>query len=325
MRPLEHGDTIAIVEPATRAPDTVMNGIEALLASHGYKTKIFGADEESFGRMAGNDRRRAELLTRAFRDPEVSAVFCARGGYGSGRLLDIIDPAIFSDKIFVGYSDATNLLLHINSLTGRTLFHGPMCSDLVAKAEPSSMDWLVTTLEGSRLDYQLEPDDFDCMRPGSAEGQLIGGNITIIESLIGTPSLRVPDKAILLLEDVGEFLYAFDRSMVHLGRSGILEKASGIIFADLSLKDGAERDNSLGMLLEDVLDLHFSDFTGPIAYGLPCGHTQRQMTLPIGARAHLEVDHHVLSLRFSNYWDRTDQEGRSRAHFPRDMKVEAAL
>lgn len=305
MRPLYKNDVIGVVSPASSAELSIFKSMKEIAEREGFRLKVFGAGETNFGRMSATDERRLMHLRDAFHDEEVRAVVCARGGYGSGRLLKDIRPDLAKDKIFVGYSDATNLLLHLNKHAGITPFHGPMISDLVQKQDAASLEWFFSTLKGERLSYQLESGDFTFLREGQASGRVFGGNISTIETLIGTDSLTVPEGAILLLEDVNEFMYAFDRALVHLDRAGFFEKASGIIFGDLRLKDDMNRDNSLGLLLEEVLEVHFGKFDGPVAYKLPCGHTAQQMTLPIGTMARLSVTPGHFSLEYDDFWDRS--------------------
>ena len=305
MRALCKNDVIGIVSPASTVELSILKTMKEVAEREGFRLKVFGAGEANFGRMSAKDERRLMHLRDAFHDGEVRAVVCARGGYGSGRLLDSIQPDLAKDKIFVGYSDATNLLLHLNKHAGIIPFHGPMVSDLVQKQDPRSLEWFFSTLKGERLSYALDPQDFTLMRSGEASGPVFGGNISTIETLIGTDSLTVPEGSILLLEDVNEFMYRFDRALVHLERAGFFEKATGIIFGDLQIKDDMDRDNSLGLLLEEVLDVHFGKFDGPVAYKLPCGHTAQQMTLPIGVNARLNAHPDRLRLEYDDFWDRT--------------------
>ncbi|SIT18457.1 muramoyltetrapeptide carboxypeptidase [Roseivivax lentus] len=303
MRPLAPGDTIGIVSPASAAQGTVYEDFSRIAESRGYSVKVFGETEPTFGRMTGSDRNRANSLIAAFEDDEVTAVICARGGYGSGRLLSHLDPSRVKNKIFVGYSDITNLLVHLNTMCRITTFHGPMAADLAGKNDPDTMRWLFSFLEGKRLAYDLSTKDHRVFRSGEASGMVFGGNISTLETLIGTESWSMPEGAILFLEDTNEFMYSLDRSLVHLQRSGVFEKASAIIFADLQLKDASDRDNSIGFLLEELLEIHFGDFSGPIIFDAPCGHTQRQMTIPLGVQARLEAAHDGSRLEFENFWN----------------------
>lgn len=304
MRPLKTGDIIGVVSPASSAELSTFRAMERAVQRHGFRLRIFGHGDKNFGRMAATDELRLKHLRDAFQDPEVGAILCARGGYGSGRLLNNIDRNLTKDKIFVGYSDITNLLLHFNAQSGIMPFHGPMVNDFVLKDDEQTLDWFFSTLKGNRLSYVFDKKHFKLLKPGRASGQIWGGNISIIETLIGTDSLSLPENTILFLEDVNEFMYAFDRALVHLERAKIFENASAIVFADLKLKDGMAQDNSLGLLLEEVLDNHFGSFNGPIAFDLPFGHTQSQMTIPLGATAEITVEHDHLNLEIDDFWDR---------------------
>ena len=303
MQPLEDGEVIGLVSPASVVDLSIYRVLMELVERNGFGLKIFGANERPHGKLAATDERRLKHLLDAFSDAEVRAVMCTRGGYGCGRLLEAFGPESITDKIFIGYSDVTSLLCHFRRHRGLIPFHGPMAADLALKDDSLTQNWLFSTLRGRRLSYDLVEPAFETLRPGTAHGPVFGGNITILQSLLGTDSITVPDGAILLLEDVNEFMYAFDRSLVHLRRAGVFEKASGIIFADLFLKDGANRDNSLGMSLEEVLEAHFHHFGGPIAYGLPCGHTTQQMTIPLGAPASLTIGQGRFYLGFDDYWN----------------------
>lgn len=303
MRPLQPGDAIGVVSPASAADNDVISGFATLANQRGYRIKLFGGGDR-FGRMSASDAQRTRHLLDAFEDDSVAAIVAARGGYGSGRLLEHINPKALNPKILVGYSDITNLLLHIQGQAGFPTFHGPMAIDLVQKRNQITIHSFFQTLEGKRCLYSLLKDkgEFTPIRTGVASGPMFGGNISILNALAGTSSLRVPDGAILILEDVNEFMYALDRSLVHLRRTGLFDRVTAILFADMRLRDGSDRDNSLGMLLEDVIEDHFRDFAGPIAVGLPCGHTQRQLTLPFGCPAQVEISDDALSLSFEDLW-----------------------
>lgn len=305
MRPLTPGDTIGIVSPASAPQGIVFDGFSRIAESRGYTVKVFGKTEPNFGRMTDPDSERADSLLAAFEDDEVTAIICSRGGYGSGRLLPYLSPERVRDKIFVGYSDITNLLIHLNTACGIRTFHGPMAADLTGKNDSDTIMWLFSVLEGRRLSYELGGDEHLVFKSGEASGPIVGGNISTLSSLMGTESWKVPNNAILLLEDVNEFMYSLDRYLVQLRRCGVFEKASGIILSDLRLKDDGDRNNSLGFLLEELLEYHFSSFSGPIIYGAPCGHTQQQMTVPLGTPALLEASPGRSKLTFDDFWERS--------------------
>ncbi len=173
MRPLVPGDTIGIVSPASSAEQRVFSEFRDLAAEHGYAMKIFGEFDEGFGRMAADDRRRAQNLQAAFADDSVAAILCSRGGYGSGRLLDVIDPAAIRSKIFVGYSDVTSLILHLSATAGIMPFHGPMAADLTGSANQWTRERFFSMLAGERFSYSLERADFTPVKEGVARGPIV--------------------------------------------------------------------------------------------------------------------------------------------------------
>lgn len=313
MRPLQAGDTIGLISPASKAQAEALAGFAEIAKTRGYHTRVLDADAVAMGRMAADDATRARSLMEAFADDSIAAILCGRGGYGSGRLIDLLQPEQVVPKIFVGYSDITSLLLDLNARADLVTFHGPMASDLVGTSDPATLEWFFNMLEGRQSGYDLPAGAFQCWRPGRASGPIWGGNITMIETLLGTDSLRVPENAIIVLEDVNEFMYAFDRSIVHLKRAGVFDTASAILFSDLRLKDGFDRDNSLGLWLEEVIEMNFAEFDGPVALNLPCGHTASQLTLPIGAAATLDLSETALQLSFPDLWPSRKRTGQPQA------------
>ena len=303
MRPLRSGDTIGIVAPAF-APDPKIYDIAcAALGRRGFATKLFGVSGEQFGRMSAPDTVRTEALHDAFRDPLVGAIICARGGHGSGRLLEQLDAGLIAanPKPFVGYSDITNLLNLFERETGLVGFHGPMLTDLATKDDAWSWQNLLDVLQGEVVNYDLASDSFTALTTGHGEGRLVGGNISILCSMIGA-GLRPPSEdVVVLLEDVGEFMFRLDRALLQLKRFGFFTRARGVIIADMKLRDRGH-DNSLGMSIESLLEDHLGDLKIPIALDLPCGHTERQMTLPIGAPCTFDVTSQRCAIGFHGLW-----------------------
>ena len=306
MKPLRSGDTVGIVSPASRADEAIYSPLRNFFESRGFPVKLFGREAPAFGKMAATDLVRARAVEDAFGDHEVRAVLCTRGGYGSGRLLDILNlnQIAANPKIFIGYSDITNLLVTFRTVCGLYPFHGPMAVDLLTKSDPWTIEHFFSTLAGEFSGYYLDRRDFQPIRCGVARGRLLGGNISILESMIGTGAFHADEPTILLLEDVGEFMFRLDRALVHFHRVGIFDNVTGVIFSDMRLNDRGP-DNSLGIELEELIRMHFDEFTGPVAIDLPFGHTQQQMTMPLGAHTMLSVESDRLRLCFSDFWSTT--------------------
>lgn len=304
MRPLERGDTIGVVAPAFAADSSVYDVACDKLQNLGFGVKFFGIPSEPFGRMSAPDSVRAEALHKAFRDPTVGAILCGRGGYGSGRLADHLDTDLIAahPKPFVGYSDITNLLVLLENEANLVGFHGPMLSDLASKGDEWSWHNLLGILQGQITQYEMDSSNFTMLVPGCGQGRLVGGNISILCAMAGA-GLTPPDgDVIVFLEDVGEFMFRLDRSLVQLSRLGLFERARGIMIADMQLKDRGD-DNSLGLSLETVLGEHFGTLGIPVGIDLPCGHTHRQMTLPVGADCVLNLSQERCSIEFAGVWD----------------------
>jgi muramoyltetrapeptide carboxypeptidase len=254
-----------------------------MLESAGYKV-LLGAhvfDQKDY--LAGDDQDRLEDLHAMFRDPTVKAIFCARGGYGSLRLLDKIRYDLIQEnpKIFVGFSDITALLMAIHAKTGLVTFHGPMVRGLTQN-ECKNWDNLLGLLSsGSPLEMGLI--DVSVQMPGRAEGLLIGGNLSLISHLLGTPFLPSLDNCILFIEDRGEQLYRVDRMLTHLALTGQLKDISGLIACEfLDCGD----TGAINTLLTDML----ADFDIPFVTGLAVGHGLKNLTLPFGMMGVLDTD-----------------------------------
>jgi muramoyltetrapeptide carboxypeptidase len=284
---LKHGDQIGVISPAGPVKESDLRPGLEILKSSGYHVRLGTHIYDRQGYLAGTDEARLEDLHTMFQDPEIKAIFCARGGYGSMRLLDKIHYDLIREnpKILVGYSDITALLMAVHSQTGLVTFHGPMVRG-PALSHPSSWDGLVGLLSSDRP-LQLGLREGSALIPGKATGHLFGGNLSLICHLIGTPFLPPLEDCILFVEDRGEPLYRLDRMMTHLGLADLLKGISGLIAGEF---EGCGEPSALHRLLTDmVLDLDI-----PLASGLPTGHGPINLALPIGLMA--ELDTHQMTL-----------------------------
>ena len=236
-----------------------------------------------------------------FRDPEVKAVFAIRGGYGSAQLLDRIDYDLIraNPKVFLGYSDITAMHLAIHQRTGLVTFHGPV---VLSHFSQYTQDHFKAALFGTEpLGAVTNPSDSNrlrpehvlrAIRPGKARGRLIGGNLTLISTTMGTPYEIDTRGKIVFIEDVDEEPYRIDRMLTQLRLSGKLDAAAGIVFgecADCKPKDYKPSFNST-FTLGEILDNFLGDLKIPVFSGLTIGHTDDQLTLPIGVMATLDAD-----------------------------------
>lgn len=278
FRPLHPGDTVGIVAPSGPFPaDRYQRGIEVLEA-RGFRIREF-LPTAPRRYLAGSDEERAGGLRDAFADPEVRAVFVARGGYGAARILPAIDwkAIAASGKPLVGFSDVTSLHMALQ-LQGVRSVHGPVVTRLGEEPD-HALDRLFSLLEGGAP----EPIPARTVVGGEASGPLIGGCLSVFSRLIGTPWMPPMKGAILLVEDVGERPYRLDRMWTHLALAGILEEISGVVLGDLTSCDDPRVPYSALEVMEELL----ADLGKPAIAGLPIGHGPVHLAVPLGARVRL--------------------------------------
>lgn len=283
------GDTVGIAAPASPFDQKAFEAGVAVVESMGYQVKISDQLFRRHGYLAGSDTERAELLMRLFADESVKAIFCARGGFGSMKLLPLLDfEAIRAEpKILVGFSDITTLLVAIYQQCGIVTFHGPLVTSLGKRSEKT-----VSALMDAISSYKplvLTPSKSVVLHAGQASGPVIGGNLATLTHLIGTPYEPAFERHLLFLEDRGESPYRIDRMLSQLHLSGRLEGVAGVILGTF------EECGSL----EDVYAIVKEVFrhTGiPVLAGFELGHGTENITVPVGLHADLDTDD--ASLRF---------------------------
>ena len=258
------------------------------MRTRGYALKVFPGVYEKDGYLAGSDDVRLNDLHAAFADPEVDAIICLRGGYGTPRLLDRIDYDLLSRhaKPFVGYSDITALHLAISRYAGFVTFHGPMLNaDLLggkqAPTEASLFSLLRGQLTAGSVLAHPVAYPLTTLEPGIAQGRLLGGNLSMIAATMGTPFEIDADGIILFIEDINEPLYRIDRLLTHLRLAGKLSRLRGVLVGDVA---GVERD-ALARLLKQT----FAPFAIPVLAGWRSGHCDPNLSLPMGALVTLDA------------------------------------
>ncbi|MFP4529140.1 MAG: LD-carboxypeptidase [Candidatus Kapaibacterium sp.] len=301
------GDTVGVIAPGTAVsdPDDLASAEEAL-GYFGLRMRLAPHVERGSGYKTRSPRERASDLEEMFEDPAIDAVFAIRGGYGSVQILDLIDYSIIdkNPKIFLGYSDITALHLAIQRNCSLVTFHGPMLLAPFTRFTMQSFEQALFQTEAPReLRNPEAASGFRQKYPvrtvasGSAKGRTAGGNLSIISALMGTPYEIETDGKILLIEDIGESPYRIDRMLTQLRLSGKLGRAAGIVFGlckdcDPGLSQMYTWDSTLGEVLDNLL----GDIGIPVLSGLTFGHTDDQMTIPIGVEAALDADSGVLTL-----------------------------
>lgn len=265
-----------------------MDGLE-FLHSLGFRAKIPPLIREQQDYLAGTDQERAYVLHQLFLDPEVAAIMAVRGGFGSLRILPLLDMDLIRQhpKIVVGFSDITVLLSAITGLCRMVTFHGPMLTTL-AKCDADSRTALINALTGPEpIVYQLR--GLEILRSGMATGRLLGGNLTNLVHLIATPYEISWQDAILFLEDIGEAPYRLDRMLTHLAAAGRLAGLRGLILG--SFTDCGDKER----LWERALEL-IGDQGIPVWANFPAGHGTGNQVLPLGLE--VEMDSNQGRLRF---------------------------
>lgn len=315
---LSPGDILGLIAPASAPPDPrAIDRSVAVLEQLGFRVKLAPNVRRRHGYLAGTDRDRANDLMQMFTDRRVHGILCVRGGYGTARLLPLLDYRVIRDhaKVFVGYSDITSL--HCAFLTKANLisFHGPMLNSdlnhadlpdftrqsflrtLGAQASLPASNFVqprktpagIPALPGIAQDYRRKT--VKILRSGIARGQLIGGNLSLLCTTIGTPWQPPFRGRILFLEDLGEQPYRFDRMLTHLLNCGLLQQVAGIaIGLNADCEDPkAKRAKEYRQTLEDVLKDRLLPLKIPVVTGLPFGHVPHNATLPVGAQVTLDA------------------------------------
>ena len=299
-RNLAPGDTIGITAPASAPPNprTLDVGVAAL-ERLGYRVKLAKHARARNGFLAGTDRERAADLMSLFTDRAVNAILCVRGGYGAGRLVPLLDYGVIRRhaKIFIGYSDVTVLHCAFLAQAGLVSFHGPMLAgDFARDRMPAfTLESFRRTLErGHAGDVAAgyHAKTVKVLRRGRARGHLVGGNLSLLCSLVGTPWLPDFRGRILFLEDVGEQPYRFDRMLTHLLNAGLLQQVSGIaVGLNADCEDPkAKESKEYRQTVADVLRERLRPLKVPVVTGLPFGHTPVNATLPVGVMATVDGD-----------------------------------
>ncbi len=299
---LSKGDTVGLITPASAVTREAFEKSVENLENFGFKVKYSENMRVKKGFLAGTDKQRLADLHGMFENPEVAGVVCARGGYGSGRLLPDINYDLIQSnpKVLVGYSDITALLFAIHAKTGLVCFHGPVGASEYSDFTTDQFERNLikgknkSVIERPKHWDEIEEPTFDLIKinTGTATGALVGGNLSLIVSMMGTPFDLDFDNKIVFIEDVGESPYRVDRMLTHLLNSGKLHKAKGLalgVFAGCETKPD-DPDFSQSLSLREVLEDRLSNLNIPVLYGLPVGHIDDNSTLPFGVEAELDVD-----------------------------------
>ncbi|MBI2876249.1 MAG: LD-carboxypeptidase [Candidatus Tectomicrobia bacterium] len=285
---LTPGDLIGIVAPAGPFDQGTFERGIAQLQALGFRVTYGPEIFHTYRYLAGRDASRAEQLLRYFTDPEVKAIFCARGGYGSLRLIRRLAPQVIRahPKIFMGYSDITTLLLYLQFHCSLVAFHGPMvAADLGRDPSPQTQEHLLRVLGSPQPPGEIWEPTVEVLRKGVASGPLTGGCLTLVALSLGTPFEIQTQGAILFLEDVGERPYRIDRMLTYLRLAGKLRGVKGILFGTM---EGCAPPEGSPYRLQAVIADALRGLRIPILYNFPAGHGDNRWVLPFGVRVTLD-------------------------------------
>lgn len=289
---LNCGDTVGIIAPARKLSPAEIEFSINTFQSWGLKVKlgknIFGEHHQ----FSGSDKQRTDDFNDMIYDDDIKAIICARGGYGTIRIIDKIDFAHFAKhpKWIVGYSDITCLHSHINNLFNIETIHAIMPINFSDSYEIGlSIDSLKKTLFGDTIEYITNSHEFN--KKGSASGQLTGGNLSILYALSATSSDIITDDKILFIEDIDEYLYHIDRMMLNLKRSGKLKNLKGLIVGGMT----GMNDNEIpfGYTAQEIIKQTVQEYDYPVCFDFPAGHQPLNLSLIMGRNVDLIVKNNI--------------------------------
>lgn len=245
--------------------------------------------------LSGTDAERLSDLQDALDDPSINAILCARGGYGTTRILDQLDFTAFTKnpKWICGFSDITALHLKLQSLNIQSI-HGTMPVQFADSIHADSAEQLRSLLFGETVSLQAAPSAQN--RFGTASAEMVGGNLSLLLESLGTPSELQTDNKILIIEEVGEYVYRLDRMLVQLKRAGKLNNLAGLVIGHMT--DIQESELAFGESVEQLVHYHTKDFNYPVAFNFPTGHDHPNLAWISGAKAKLEVTNTKSLLHF---------------------------
>ena len=287
---LKKGDKIGIVAPAGFMTLEKMTTCIETLGSWGYEVELGKTTySESTNYFSGTDEERLNDLQAMLDNKDIKAILCARGGYGISRIIDDLSFKKFTKhpKWIIGFSDITVLHAHLYSNYKIASLHAPMAAAFNdGEAENIYIHSLQNALEGKSAEYECKGHPFN--NPGKAEGILVGGNLSLLAHITGTPSQVNMKNKILFLEDVGEYLYNVDRMLIQLKRSGQLRKLAGLVIGGFTESKDTERP--FGKSVYEIIHEQVKEFDYPISFGFPVSHDKENYALKIGAPYKLLVE-----------------------------------
>lgn len=292
---LNSGDLIGLISPASPVSDSSrIEKAVAYLERMGYRAVVGGNVGNKHGYLAGTDEVRLDDLHSMFRNKEVKAIICLRGGYGTPRIIDKIDFKLIAKnpKIFVGYSDITAIQMAIYKKTGLVTFAGPMAAvdlwnDVSRYSEELFWRILTSNKKLGKLDFP-ENTKLSSISKGKMRGVVLGGNLALITAMMGSAYLPKFDDSILMLEDIGEAPYRLDRMFNQIRLAGIFDNAEGILLGQFT--DCEPKDDDPTLTIDEVIQSYFAGLKTPVVANFPHGHVKEKATVPYGIEIKVNAD-----------------------------------
>ena len=298
---LKKGDTVAIVAPSgvLKNYKGYMLKAKELLKSWGLEVSIGENVFNDNGHFAGTDNQRSADFQLALDDKSIKAIWCARGGYGAMRVIDNLNFEKYKEnpKWIIGYSDITAVHNDLHNNKSESI-HGIMCKSLekIDIDNNESISLLKKTLFGEKLSYTIEGNNYNI--EGNSNGQLIGGNLTLLHCLLGSESSIDTNGKILFIEDLGEYLYHIDRMLISLKRAGYFDNCKGLIVGDFT--DLRKNTTPFGRDLKELILDIVREYDFPVSFGFPAGHGEKNYPMILGREINLEVSKQQSTINFSN-------------------------
>lgn len=292
-KPLKTGGTLGLVAPASPIYESsVFDRMLVDLKELGFEIKLGEHVRSQRGYLAGTDEERSSDLMTMFRDDTVDAIMCIRGGWGCNRILPMLDYDEIrqNPKLLIGFSDITSLHMALYTKSDLISFHGPVGKSIWTDFTKEAFQSITERGEPSVFMIPKEADDSFVVNSGRARGRLIGGNLSVLSSMVGSDYLPSFKGSILFLEDIGESVYRIDRMLTQLKLAGILDELSGFVFGKCT--ECSAGDNSLTM--QQMLDDHIKPLGIPAFYGAMISHEDDNITLPIGIEAEIDADNRTI-------------------------------
>ena len=288
---LKKGDTIGIIAPASCTTYEKVLEAKKNIEDMGYKVILGECTKKQWYSYAGTDEERAEEINSFFADKSIDAIICMRGGYGSNRLIELLDFEVIkrNPKIFVGYSDITTLHIALNEKANLITFHGPMAvSNFTGNYNRDTYENFIEMLSNSKYEQSIKniTKELKVLNEGRAKGKLVGGNLATLIATLGTEYDLDYNGKILFLEEIGEKTYKIDRFLNQLKKHGVFEKIEGLVLGDFK---NCIQDSEKDMTLLEVFQNYFKELKKPVIYNFESGHSEPMLTLPLGAICEIDT------------------------------------